>query len=158
MALVIYDQGYRIETPVRALFKPGGVEPVEEIKASHVTAGEEQRVHAEGENFRVMDFGSRPRQPAPGRASVRGYPEAAREKPPQEAARLPATLFMSSPVQWITRNTSIADARDRMRNQKIDHLVVMSPRSARSVSCPLASSTAAASIRWSASPISTAAT
>ncbi|GGO85109.1 hypothetical protein GCM10011348_32900 [Marinobacterium nitratireducens] len=133
MALVIYDQGYRIQTPVQALFKPSGVEPVEEIKASHATAGEEQRVHAEGEQFRIQGYqGYRDprRRPAPrtSQAQRRGYEEPAKQNQTRGAPSLPASLYMSSPVQWITRHTSIAEARDRMRNLKIEHLVVMSPQ------------------------------
>ncbi|NVK42632.1 MAG: CBS domain-containing protein [Oceanospirillaceae bacterium] len=129
MALVIYDQGYRIQTPVRALFKPGGVESVEEIKAAHTTASEEQRVHAEGEQYRIKGYQEQLRRSPPrSKPPLRGYERPLEQQPRPGAPSLPATLYMSAPVQWITRNASIADARDRMRNLRIEHLVVMSPQ------------------------------
>ncbi|UTW10003.1 CBS domain-containing protein [Marinobacterium rhizophilum] len=125
MALVIYDQGYRIQTPVRALFKPGGVNSLEPIKALHPAAGEEQRIETEAERFRLQGAGlagkKHPQQPA-----QRAY--AASEKAAEQpgAPQLLAAQIMTSPVQHISPETTIRDAQARMRRLNIQHLVVIS--------------------------------
>lgn len=124
MALVIYDQGYRIQTPVRALFKPGGVDILEPIKALHTVAGEEQRVHAEGERFTLPETPTRTRTRA--RTAPPGYASGQEAGTRQEAPQLLAAQIMTTPVHRISPDTRASDARERMRHLNIEHLVVVS--------------------------------
>jgi CBS domain-containing protein len=123
MALVIYDQGYRIQTPVRALFKPGGVDILEPIKALHPVAGEEQRVDAEGERFTLPEASTQARaRPAPRDGYAADQQAGAR----QEAPQLRAAQIMTTPVHRVSPDTRAGDARERMRRLNIEHLVVVS--------------------------------
>jgi CBS domain-containing protein len=130
MALVIYDQGYRIQTPVRALFKPGGVVSIEPVKATHAAAGEEQRLETDTERFKLPDAAhqsnartaKQPAQRAYAASEEAGEDTAAKRKAPQ----LLAAQIMTSPVQHISPETPIGEARERMRRLHIEHLVIVS--------------------------------
>ncbi|ANG61781.1 hypothetical protein A8C75_04340 [Marinobacterium aestuarii] len=134
MALVIYDQGYRIQTPVRALFKPGGVDSIEPIKATHAAAGEEQRVETEAERFKLPDSaqrnktqtGTRSTQQPAQRAYAASEKSAEDTAAQRKAPQLLAAQIMTSPVQHISPDTPIGEARERMRRLHIEHLVIIS--------------------------------
>ncbi len=133
MALVIYDQGYRIQTPVRALFKPGGVETLEQIKATHTVAGKEQQAEADAERLLLPGSSARHQrtskpqreQRSQDRPTAGGYvPTDARRR--RQAVTLPASQIMSAPVHQIRHNATVGEAHERMRNLDIEHLVVVS--------------------------------
>lgn len=125
MALVIYDQGYRIQTPVRTLFKPGGVDRLEPIKALHPAAGEEQRIETEAERFRLLDASQHGTKP-PQQPAQRAYAASEKTAEKRNAPQLLAAQIMTSPVQQISPDTTIRDARARMRHLGIKHLVIVS--------------------------------
>nr|WP_067287488.1 CBS domain-containing protein [Marinobacterium profundum] len=134
MALVIYDQGYRIQTPVRALFKPGGVDSIEPIKASHATAEGEQQLDTDAERFRLQYSAQRnnsrtPTRPAqqPAQRAYAASEEAGENTAAKRTApQLLATQIMTSPVHHISPETSVAEAYEQMRRLQIEHLVIVS--------------------------------
>ncbi|WP_020681723.1 HPP family protein [Marinobacterium rhizophilum] len=127
MALVIYDQGYRIQTPVRALFKPGGVDILQPVKALHPAASEEQRIETEAERF-SLPHEPQHKKTARQQPAQRAYEASEEVLEKRGAPQLLAAQIMTSPVESISPETTIRDARERMRHLHIEHLVIVSPQ------------------------------
>ena len=127
MALVIYDHGYRIQTPTKSEFPPTGVDKLEELKASHRSADSEDRVHADGEKFiQILQPERKKKGLPPSSAATQAYVDTE-----EKAISLPdrRTLsishIMSSPVQTITPGATIFAASRKMVDLNIRHLVVV---------------------------------
>lgn len=129
MALVIYDQGYRIQTPVESLFRPRGVEGLtQSINSAAVPGSEdqirqqqdlEQRIQLSKERFQVPGE-------SPGKASQKAYQDAstAGDKP-KKPQGLRAAQIMTSPVLTIPPETSLRQAWALMQEQEVSHLMVV---------------------------------
>lgn len=129
MALVIYDQGYRIQTPVESLFRARGVDNLTASTANPAIPASddqvrqqqdlEQRIQLSKERFRLPD------SPA-GRSSRQAYEQAstagdAPDKPPE----LRAAQIMTSPVLTVPPETSLRQAWDLMQAQEVSHLLIV---------------------------------
>jgi len=129
MALVIYDQGYRIQTPVESLFRPRGVEGLtQSVRSAAVPGSEdqirqqqdlEQRIQLSKERFQVPGETS-------GNASHKAYQDAstAGDKP-KKPQGLRAAQIMTSPVLTIPPETSLRQAWALMQEQEVSHLMVV---------------------------------
>lgn len=126
MALVIYDQGYRVQTPVRSIFKPGGVEQLAESAHAAETGGQHdhERDHV---NQILSRGGQQPRNPR-ARQGADAYQQAGGSAPVHEHSRsyIRASLIMSSPVQTVLQGSKIQAALYKMRQFDISHLIVLS--------------------------------
>lgn len=125
MALVIYDQGYRVQTPVRSIFKPGGVEQLAETSHPSETAG--QQDHERDHINQILSRGNQTPN-ARARQGANAYQQTGGTTPVQEHNRsyIPASLIMSSPVHTVLQGNKIQAALYKMRQFDISHLVVLS--------------------------------
>ncbi len=127
MALVIYDQGYRIQTPVKSIFRPGGVEQITELAHAAETAGQHDR---ERERDKIPTGQKSPSGAAGGRAGqiANIYRQADQANPKQAAPRsyIPASLIMSQPVHTVMQGSLIKSALYKMKQMDISHLLVLS--------------------------------
>jgi len=125
MALVIYDQGYRIKTPVKSLFRPGGVEQLSEPAPAAETAGQHDR-----ERVNAVPTREPKSSPSGGKARQLAsvYQQTGDTSPKEEQPRsyIPASLIMSHPVQAVMQGSSIQSAFYKMRHFDISHLLVLS--------------------------------
>ena len=126
MALVIYDQGYRIQTPVKSLFTPRGVEqlgasvrtPEAGVEKDHEKSHVDQLLHQESDT------------PTQGNArkaasvySQTGESITTRKHP---RAFIPASFIMTHPVQSVLQGSKIQSALYKMKQYGISHLLVLS--------------------------------
>lgn len=129
MALVIYDQGYRIQTPVESLFRPRGVEGLGPSANSAAIPGFgdqirqqqdlEQRIQLSKERFQI------PKETA-NSGHHKAYQDAstAGDKP-KKPQGLKASQIMTSPVLTIQPETSLRQAWALMQEQEVSHLMVV---------------------------------
>jgi CBS domain-containing protein len=129
MALVIYDQGYRIQTPVESLFRPRGVEGLAASASTAAVPGSEdqarqqqaldQRIQLSKERFQIPGerTGQAPHQVYQDTRDAAG----SRQKP----HGLRAAQIMTSPVLTIAPQTSLRQAWALMQEQDVSHLVVV---------------------------------
>ncbi|PSL12402.1 CBS domain protein [Marinobacterium halophilum] len=132
MALVIYDQGYRIQTPVESLFRQRGVEAMRASQAAASVPGDddpvrqqqerEQRIELSQERFKLRRDDIHPEhnttyQKSGQKSTV--TPDAA-GRPTLKAAQV-----MSTPVLTIPLETSLRQAWELMRAQEVSHLIVV---------------------------------
>lgn len=129
MALVIYDQGYRIQTPVDSLFRQRGVESMQQSsQASGLPASEDKAQRQQGTEERIELSRERFQLPPKDRRQApKGYDQAGREQAsvsskPQE---LKAAQVMSSPVLTVTTDTSLRKAWELMQAQEVYHLILI---------------------------------
>lgn len=131
MALVIYDQGYRIQTPVESLFRPRGVDGLTQgVSNSALPASDdqlrqqqalEQRTQLSKERFQVPGEAA-----GGGKASHKAYQDASVSgDKPKKPQGLRAAQIMTSPVLTIPPETSLRQAWSMMRDQVVSHLVVV---------------------------------
>jgi len=129
MALVIYDQGYRIQTPVESLFRARGVDNLASSTANPAVPGSddqvrqqqdlEQRIQLSKERFQL------PETPA-GRHSRKAYEDTSTAgDAPEKPAGLRAAQIMTSPVLTVPPETSLRQAWDLMQAQEVSHLLVV---------------------------------
>jgi len=123
MALVVYDHGYRINTPLESIFPPRAVTPLEQIKHLPRTADSEDAFE------KLLPEGAR--QPSPGAGggsqprATRAYQNTASDTA-SDRRRLAVSHIMSSPVHNVTADSLINDAWEKMKQLEIRHLVVTS--------------------------------
>jgi len=125
MALVIYDQGYRIQTPVKTIFRPGGVEQLTETEHAAETAGQHDRERTLSEHMPVQrrnSSGNKARHLANLYQQTSGAPP----KEEQPRSYIPASLIMSQPVHAVMQGSTIQAAFYKMRQFDISHLLVLS--------------------------------
>ncbi len=126
MALVIYDQGYRIQTPVRSNFPPTGVEQLTNLSPSMETATQadhERDLIAATQHKESQQNSARAHQKA---ANI--YQQARSSNPAEAEPRsyIPAAMIMSQPVQSVLSGSPIRAALYKMQQLRIDHLIVLS--------------------------------
>lgn len=124
MALVVYDHGYRINTPLESIFPPKGVTPLEQIKHLPRTADTEDAFE------KLLPEGARPStscgsgSPQPHSNATQAYQKTASSV--NDRRRLAVSHIMSSPVHSVPTETSVSLAWQRMKELQIRHLVVTS--------------------------------
>lgn len=125
MALVIYDHGYRIQTPTRSEFPPGGVNKLTALRASHSAASREDNVHADGHKF-IQRLGAEKKQDPAATPATQAYVDT-EEKTVSLPDRRSLVLshIMVSPVQVISSTATVFGASRKMDEYDILHLVVV---------------------------------
>lgn len=125
MSLIIIDQGNRIQTPVKTLFKSRSVDAAAAGKGSAALAGSEENFKRSEERLIRIDSESS-RRPASA-----GGPQAAYEQT-QEAGKakksrptLRAQQIMTFPVQTIAVTASLRQAWLQLEEYHIAHLVIV---------------------------------
>lgn len=131
MALVIYDHGYRIQTPKKSEFPPTGVNRLTEPRASHRGADNEDRFHTDGEKFiRYLQPEPKKKGLPPATPATQAYVETEEKAiglPDRRA--LSISHIMSSPIHVITPGATIFAASRKMGDLNIRHLVVVNEES-----------------------------
>lgn len=134
MALVVYDQGVRIETPVSSLFRERNVDAAtsgsgnaglpsgEDIAQSQARLARQNAEHAFDDTLReqVDD-----RSAANERKAVNLYNQTRKESPEDFPKQLEARQVMASPVHTISFDASTEEAWQQMERLEIEHLVVI---------------------------------
>lgn len=129
MALVVYDHGYRIQTPVDSLLPRGVVEQLTEMQPGRAIS--EFEVHPDI-TTPVQDRGARPRGLAQQQAR-KAYEETNRvNRRKTDKPDLTVDRIMTAPVISVPENCSVNDAWREMQRHRIQHLAVVS-RSGRMV-------------------------
>ncbi len=124
MALVIYDHGYRIQTPTSSEFPPRGVQELTELRGAHRTADPEDRNRAEDRFIQRIDTGRR--KDTPSRPAAKAYvntEEKAQTLPNRRLLVL--SHIMTTPVHVITKGATIFAAWRKMEELRIRHLIVV---------------------------------
>ncbi|MBV0934542.1 CBS domain-containing protein [Marinobacterium weihaiense] len=134
MALVIYDQGYRIQTPVDSLFRQRGVEAASAGQAAAATPGSEdpirqqqeleKRIELSQERFRVPGEPTHS-APPPSEDNYKTYEKSGAAEQRRGRPALRAAQVMTSPVLTIPLETSLRQAWNLMQAQEVSHLVVV---------------------------------
>ncbi|MBR9868181.1 MAG: CBS domain-containing protein [Oceanospirillales bacterium] len=126
MALIIYDQGYRIQTPVKSLFPPRGVEQLSASARTAEVGGEKDHEKDHVDQLLHHEPGPHPKGNARKAASI--YSQTGGSSTSQEHPRsyIPASLIMSHPVQSVLQGSKIQSALYKMKQFGISHLLVLS--------------------------------
>jgi CBS domain-containing protein len=126
MSLIIIDQGNRIQTPVKALFKQRSVDETAASNASRSLPGSDENMKRPGERFIRLDPESN-RHPAPQTGGAQAaYEETSKAGKPKTARPvLRAQQIMTFPVQTITTTASLRQAWLQLEEHNIAHLVVL---------------------------------
>jgi len=133
MALVVYDQGYRIQTPVSALFKPKGVDELTELSRSAALPESDDIARDEAQELEdnLADSGRRPRQrrrlPAVERSGEGPdtYGNSGLAGPERRKHGLTARQLLVSPVYTARTGDTLNSAAQKMRAHGIHHLAVV---------------------------------
>ena len=126
MSLIIIDQGNRIQTPVKALFKSRSVDASAASKGSSSLPGSEDNLKRSEDRLIRIDSESSRRPP-----SSAGSPQAAYEqtqtagKPKASRPTLRAQQIMTFPVQTILVTASLRQAWLQLEEYRIAHLVII---------------------------------
>ncbi|UTW02722.1 CBS domain-containing protein [Amphritea atlantica] len=126
MALVIYDQGYRIQTPVKSIFPPRGVEQLSATARTAEVGGEKD--HEKNHADQILHHESGPQVKGNARKAASIYSQTGGSSTAQEQPRsyIPASLIMSHPVQSVLQGSKIQSALYKMKQFGISHLLVLS--------------------------------
>ncbi|GAA0787900.1 CBS domain-containing protein [Marinobacterium sediminicola] len=126
MALVIYDQGYRIQTPVDSLFRQRGVEAMSASQANAAVPGSDDPVRQQQDLEKRIEL-SRERFEAPQQSSsgYKTYQKSGATPSTPQRPVLKAAQIMSSPVLTTPLETSLRQAWELMRTHEVSHLVVI---------------------------------
>ncbi|WP_207062461.1 HPP family protein [Motiliproteus sp. SC1-56] len=117
MALVVYDQGTRIQTPVSSLFSQRGVEQLTQLQRARGIPSSEDRVEAPG-----------PRNEEQRRFSQaqRAYQQTEQLSRPAPTLRpLPVAKIMTAPVFTIAAGAAITEAWRLLEEHQVRHLAVL---------------------------------
>ncbi len=132
MALVVYDQGYRIQTPVHALFKPRGTEELTASRAMPPLPSSDDVARDEAKQLeqlfrRPPEHASQQRLPSASSEPEPTLPDHMRRYLGQERRKvgLTAKQLMVTPVYTVREQTSLRAAWSQMLTHAIHHLVVI---------------------------------
>lgn len=126
MALVVYDQGYRIQTPVDSLFRQRGVEALNASQASAAVPGSDDPIRQQQELEKRIELSRERFQPPPQSSSgYKTYQKSGATPSAPQRPTLRAAQIMSSPVLTIPLETSLRQAWELMQTQEVSHLVVV---------------------------------
>lgn len=126
MALVVYDQGYRIQTPVDSLFRQRGVEALNASQANAAIPGSDAPVRQQQDLEKRIEL-SRERFQAPTQSDsgYKTYQKSGASPASPQRPVLRAAQIMSSPVLTIPLETSLRQAWELMQTHEVSHLVVV---------------------------------
>jgi CBS domain-containing protein len=126
MALVIYDQGYRIQTPVKSMFTPRGVEQMTAAANTAAAGGDKDHEKELVDQMLLQEAGAQGKGNA--RKAASAYSQTGGSSSVQEHPRsyIPASLIMSHPVQAVLQGSKIQSALYKMKQFDISHLLVLS--------------------------------
>ncbi|KEA64260.1 tRNA nucleotidyltransferase [Marinobacterium lacunae] len=134
MALVVYDQGYRIKTPVSALFKPKGVDALTEPSRSNSLPESDDIARDEARELEdtLANIDNAPRQqqrrlPAADtrRNSPNTYGSSGLSGTERRKHGLTARQIMVSPVYTARTTDTVQSAAAKMKANGIHHLAVI---------------------------------
>lgn len=127
MALVVYDQGYRIQTPVDSLFRQRGVEALNASRRAAAVPGSEEPVRQQQELEQRIDLSREGFKPASADSRYQTYQKSGTSPPTPDRRRpaLKAAQIMTSPVRTVPLETSLRQAWELMQTEDISHLVVV---------------------------------
>lgn len=136
MALVVYDQGYRIQTPVASQFKPKGVDQITETARSTTVPSGDDIPRDEAEELKHTftllhqedNAQSRKRRLPPAPDNTRSpdtYGKKAFSGQERRKSGLTAKQLFVSPVHTTRLHETINSAHERMQSHGIHHLVVV---------------------------------
>ena len=127
MSLIIIDQGNRIQTPVKTLFKSRSVDATASSKGSSSLPGSEDNLKRSEERLIRIDAETAGRR----QNNASGSPQAAYErtlsagKPKASRPTLRAQQIMTFPVQTILASASLRQAWLQLEEYQIAHLVIV---------------------------------
>lgn len=127
MALVIYDQGYRIQTPVKSMFAPRGVEQMTAAANTAATGGDKDHEKELVDQMLLQEAGAHGKGNARKAAtaySQTGDDSSTRQEQPR--SYIPVSLIMTHPVQAVLQGSKIQSTLYKMKQFDISHLVVLS--------------------------------
>ncbi|WP_299204788.1 CBS domain-containing protein [uncultured Amphritea sp.] len=126
MALVIYDQGYRIQTPVRSMFAPRGVEQLGASARASEAGVEKDHEKDHADQILHHESGTQTKGNARKAASVYSQTSGSSTTIEHPRAYIPASLIMTHPVQAVLQGSKIQSALYKMKQYDISHLLVLS--------------------------------
>lgn len=141
MALVVYDQGYRIQTPVASQFKPKGVDSLTEPKASarlpssDDIAQDEARELEQSFSLSRLAGGKSSARKAPASdndgnsSSPAIYSKSSLKGQERRKNGLTAKQLITAPVYTSRLHDTLYSANEKMRQHGIHHLVVVDEES-----------------------------
>ncbi len=137
MALVVYDQGYRIQTPVASQFKPKGVDTLTEPKASGNLPSSDDIAHDEARELEQAfllgreSSGQPPKTPADSgeSSSPTTYSKATLTGAERRKSGLTAKQLFTAPVYTTRLYETLYSANEMMTEHGIHHLVVVDAES-----------------------------
>ncbi|TCK07109.1 CBS domain-containing protein [Marinobacterium mangrovicola] len=134
MALVVYDQGYRIQTPVASQFKPKGVDTLTEPKESGSLPSSDDIAHDEARELeQSFLLGRQPGKQSPprkapankGSAGPGIYSKSSLVGPERRKSGLTAKQLFTAPVYTSRLHDTLYSANQKMQDHGIHHLVVV---------------------------------
>ncbi|SEG57757.1 CBS domain-containing protein [Marinobacterium lutimaris] len=135
MALVVYDQGYRIQTPVASQFKPKGVDTLTEPKESGSLPSSDDIAHDEARELEQSFLLGRQsgKQTPPRQASADNsaggsptlYSRSSLVGPERRKSGLSAKQLLTAPVYTTRLQDTLYSANQKMQERGIHHLVVI---------------------------------
>ncbi|KAA0874773.1 CBS domain-containing protein [Nitrincola tapanii] len=123
MSLIIIDQGNRIQTPLRSIFKPRGVEGLTESKNANATPGFEDQLQGSTSGLIRLETDVPKRAPS-GSAQI-AYEEASKAGKPKPRPTLKASQIMTFPVHTTGIANTLRQAWALLEEHAIAHLVVI---------------------------------
>lgn len=126
MALVVFDQGYRIQTPVDSLFRQRGVEALNGSQANAPVPGDEDGVRQQHDLEKRIEL-SRERFQPPRKQSTdtQTYQKSGATQSTPQRPVIKAAQIMTTPVLTIPLEITLRQAWELMRAQEVSHLVVV---------------------------------
>lgn len=126
MSLIIIDQGNRIQTPVKSLFKSRSVDASAPSKGSNALPGSEDNLTRSEDRFIRIDSDSSHRPSSPPASPQAAYEQTrAAGKSKTQRPTLRAQQIMTFPVQTIHVSASLRQAWLQLEEYGIAHLVVV---------------------------------
>lgn len=125
MSLIIIDQGNRIQTPVKSLFKSRSVEGLTEPKGSNALPASDDPLPHGGNRYIRLDAESARRPANGGGGAHAAYEEASKAGKPKPRPTLRAQQIMTFPVQTVQISTTLRQAWAQLEEYAIAHLIVV---------------------------------
>jgi len=127
MSLIVIDQGNRIQTPLKTLFKPRGVEQAGEARSSDGLPNSDDPTQPSGKRsfLRILEGDSGQRRSASNTGAHTAYEEASKAGKPKQRPTLKAQQIMTFPVQTVSISVSLRQAWLQMQEYSIAHLIVV---------------------------------
>jgi len=118
MALVIYDQGYRIQTPVK--FRQRGVEELSQLQRGRALPANARKLRAPDYQYAPVK-GETP----VARQARQAYSQTAKLTEPGRSRPIPVAKVMTSPVFTIEQGSGLIEAWEQMEEHRVHQLAVL---------------------------------